>query len=292
MISAGSTFAGAEEVREERDERADREADERRSAPRPPGTADRWGRRRVLRGRAPRAPGRGSRGTAGRPCRPGPGRGPSPRRSRRVRVLLVAGWRWISRRSTSISARASSRCEATEVYSPAAIENAPATRPASPASTMNFEPGLGAAVHTGDQREVRHQPVHRPEHRRPQPPTGHIPMRVIPGIAPAHNPVRRNPAARCDLRAGSRYTGLSHEACHVGSRLRPGRRPCRRPGRCSRTAGPRLSAGPPLRGGRLGLGVGRFVGVRRGCRRACRRRPRGRAEMSSWPGLRRRLMMK
>jgi hypothetical protein len=48
----------------------------------------------------------------------------------------------ISVRSTSISARASSRWEATEVYSPAAIENAPAARPARPASTMNLEPEL------------------------------------------------------------------------------------------------------------------------------------------------------
>ena len=46
----------------------------------------------------------------------------------------------ISWRSTSISAWASSRWEATEVYSPAAIENAPAARPASPASTITLEP--------------------------------------------------------------------------------------------------------------------------------------------------------
>ena len=40
-----------------------------------------------------------------------------------------------SRRSFSNSCSASSDCEATEVYSPAAIENAPAARPARPAST-------------------------------------------------------------------------------------------------------------------------------------------------------------
>jgi hypothetical protein len=42
--------------------------------------------------------------------------------------------------------------------------------------------GLGAAVHAGDQREVRHQAVHRAEHGRPQPAAVHVPVGVVPAV--------------------------------------------------------------------------------------------------------------
>ena len=50
-----------------------------------------------------------------------------------------------SRRSTSRSARSVSRCELTETYSPAAIDRAPAVRPAIPA-TRTAERELEAAA--------------------------------------------------------------------------------------------------------------------------------------------------
>ena len=83
--------AGAEEVRQQRDERADREADERRRGRDAPGSAGRWGRCRALRGRVPRGPGPGRCGTVSRPCWPGPGRGPWRGRSRRARSPRRSG---------------------------------------------------------------------------------------------------------------------------------------------------------------------------------------------------------
>ena len=90
------------------------------------------------------------------------------------------GLAMISRRSTSISFAVYSAWLATEVYSPAAIENAPAASPASPASTTCCEwSPLGAADDTGDQGEVGDQPVHRAEDRRPQPAAGDVRMLVV-----------------------------------------------------------------------------------------------------------------
>ena len=77
----------------------------------------------------------------------------------------------ISRRSLSISRWAASDWLATEVYSPAAIENAPAARPgeAGEHDRGGVRVVAGAAGDAGDQREVGDQPVHRAEHRGPQP---------------------------------------------------------------------------------------------------------------------------
>src|SRR5262245_30137605 len=51
-------------------------------------------------------------------------------------------------RSRSRSARSVSACELTETYSPAAIDNAPATRPATPASRMSLRLARAAATPT------------------------------------------------------------------------------------------------------------------------------------------------
>ena len=53
--------------------------------------------------------------------------------------VSACGLAMISRRSLSISRCAASDWDATEVYSPAAIENAPAASPASPARTTAEE---------------------------------------------------------------------------------------------------------------------------------------------------------
>ena len=49
---------------------------------------------------------------------------------------LPAGSRWCCIRSRSTSAAVSSFCDVTEMYSPVAMENAPAIRPAMPVSTI------------------------------------------------------------------------------------------------------------------------------------------------------------
>ena len=75
----------------------------------------------------------------------GEGDGDLPREIRRDAALLVdprelselaGGSSRSSRSSSRRSARSESRCELTETYSPAAIESAPATRPAIPAVTI------------------------------------------------------------------------------------------------------------------------------------------------------------
>ena len=85
-----------------------------------------------------------------------------------------------SSRSLLTSAWTSSFCEETDTYSPAAIEHAPAARPARPVSTMVCALAA-AAAHPGDQRRVGDQPVHGAEHGRPQPAAGHVPV-VVPVI--------------------------------------------------------------------------------------------------------------
>ena len=73
----------------------------------------------------------------------------------------------LARRSMSSSRSNSSAWACIEMYSPAAIETAPATSPASPARRTN-DAGAGfGAGDAEDQRHVRHQPVADPEHRGP-----------------------------------------------------------------------------------------------------------------------------
>ena len=84
----------------------------------------------------------------------------APARSRRRRGAAARR----RRRSDGDDASSSSRCERTDTNSPAPIESAPARRPASP------EQQHGARRHAGrpdaeHQREVRHEPVVRTEHR-------------------------------------------------------------------------------------------------------------------------------
>ena len=86
------------------------------------------------RGRAPPAR-RGARATAP-PRRPAPAAGRAARRSAASSRSSPCGSRRSSRSSRRRSACSASRCELTETYSPAAIDSAPATRPAMPAVTI------------------------------------------------------------------------------------------------------------------------------------------------------------
>ena len=93
-------------------------------------------------------------------------------------LLGAAGCRRISSRSTATSCATASFWVPTEANSPRAIENAPATSPAIPVR-MIISPVRAAAADAGDQRDVGDQPVHRPEHRRPQPAAGDVPVMVV-----------------------------------------------------------------------------------------------------------------
>ena len=116
------------------------------------------------------------------------------RRSAASSASSASGTRRISARSTATSRSASSFCERTETYSPAAIENAPAARPATPASATVDADGRSAG-HARDQREVGDQPVHGAEHRRPQPAPADVLVVVV------------------DLGAGVGHAGASSAGC-------------------------------------------------------------------------------
>ena len=80
-------------------------------------------------------------------------------------------------RSTRTSESICSLAVVTDVYSPSAIENAPASSPATPLSTTAC--ALGAGGHTRDQRGVADQAVHRAERRGAQPAAGDVGVAVI-----------------------------------------------------------------------------------------------------------------
>ena len=81
-----------------------------------------------------------------------------------------------ARCSTRTSESICSLAVVTDVYSPSAIENAPASRPATPLITTVCAP---AAAHTRDQRGVADQAVHRAERRRAQPAAADVGVPVI-----------------------------------------------------------------------------------------------------------------
>ena len=78
----------------------------------------------------------------------------------------------------------------TDVYSPSAIENAPATRPAKPLSTTVC--ALAAAADAGNQCGVADKTVHRAERRGPQPTAADVAVPVIEACA-ARRSARRMP---------------------------------------------------------------------------------------------------
>ena len=82
-----------------------------------------------------------------------------------------------TRRSTCTSESICSLAVVTEVYSPSAIEKAPASSPATPLITTVLRVRTGG--HPRDQRGVADQPVHRTERRGAQPPAGHVGVPVI-----------------------------------------------------------------------------------------------------------------
>ena len=77
------------------------------------------------------------------------------------------------------------------MYSPSAIEIAPATRPAVPVSTI-ARGRHTAAADAGDERDVGDQPVHRAEDGGPQPAAGDVAVVVLDAArrGPRHGSVR------------------------------------------------------------------------------------------------------
>ena len=117
------------------------------------------------------------------------------------------------------------------MYSPAAIENAPAASPARPGEETALWSSLRAAGDAGDQGEVGDQPVHRAEDGRAQPAAGDVGVLVLD--AHASRSALPGPA-RVRLRVAVMDVSL------VGS-WRLGRR--RRCGDCSSP----VDLGPPAR---------------------------------------------
>src|SRR5271166_4132428 len=89
----------------------------------------------------------------------------------------AAGKRACIVRSVATSACTSSFWFVTDTYSPVPIENAPATRAATPVRMMAWGE---AWPPPSDQRRVGHQPVDRPEHGRSQAAPGYVAMPVRP----------------------------------------------------------------------------------------------------------------
>ena len=124
-----------------RDEERERSARARTSRSSPPRSTRPAAVARACPGRCParragaRRAGRG-RSAARRPSSRAPGRGRASRRSSRARRARPGARPSSSRFSSSMSACSASRCELTDTYSPAAIDIAPATRPATPAIRM------------------------------------------------------------------------------------------------------------------------------------------------------------
>ena len=134
----GQQGGRTEQERQQRQRGPDGEGHERRARCEPAGSAGSPRRRRTPPGRAPRRRSPGSRAPAWPSPRRSPGSIPRSTYTWASSACSASGRSRISRRSTSISALVYSAWLATEVYSPAAIENAPATSPASPASTTAF----------------------------------------------------------------------------------------------------------------------------------------------------------
>ena len=182
-----------EEPRDQRDERAEAEREEGRA---------RGGPRRPERTRvdAELVAGvrfeRQSRGRASSPSRhraPCRDRHPGPCRCARARRSPRAGGGASSRRSMASSRSSSSRCAFIDTYSPAAIEKAPATRPATPAVRTIAGRGAGAGD-AEDERHVRHEAVADTEHARPRDAPAHVAMVVLDGRRQLCG--RRHPRAR------------------------------------------------------------------------------------------------
>ena len=94
------------------------------------------------------------------------------------------------------------------MYSPAAIEKAPAASPASPASStalLSSAPPRDA----GDQGEVRHQPVRGAEHGRPQPAAGDVGVLVRDALGLALGAL----LGRRSVTRSSSSTSSSRAAC-------------------------------------------------------------------------------
>ena len=150
------------------------------------------------------------------------------------------------------------------MYSPAAIEKAPAASPARPASTTILL-SLAAAGDAGDQGEVRDQAVRGAEDGRPQPAAGDVAVLVLDAL------VHRSAALHC-LVAG-RLTVAGHRAASpavvgVGD---AGVRRC----------GPTLASGVPARA--AAGPTRRSRSPRRGTRAGWSRRSAA-ARGSRWPG--------
>ena len=120
----------------------------------------------------------------------------------------------ISARSRAIWRSNSSRWLCIEMYSPAAMLNAPASRPAIPARRMKLGlPGRGAG-HAHDQREVADQAVADPEDdrpERPRPAAGPMPRLARADLGRAARPPRDRDAvaARVDRLADRASPALS-----------------------------------------------------------------------------------
>ncbi len=101
----------------------------------------------------------------------------------------ASGYLRNDRRSTRTSDSTCSLAVVTDVYSPSAIENEPASRPATPLSTTAC--ALALAADTGDQRGVADQTVHRPERGRAQPAARHVGMPVVDLVRHPRRGLRR-----------------------------------------------------------------------------------------------------